>query len=92
MPTATFAADPKFWLIVTINVLNAYVEGDYDQETMEKVAIELMAGCRPDGSVPYETVLAAAKAIDDEIVGDLEALGGFAWILDEALAHFSAKY
>ena len=91
MTTTTFAADPKFWLTVTVNVLNAYLVDDYDQETMENVAIALMAGCHPDGSVPYEALAAAAAAIDPDLVDNDEAFGQFAWLLDSAVDHFSAK-
>ena len=91
MSTAAFASDPKFWLTVTINVLNAYIEGDYDQEMMENLAIKLMAGCRPDGSLPSETLAVAAAVIDPEIVDNEEAFGQFAWLLDSAVDYFSAK-
>ena len=91
MTTATFAADPKFWLLVTVNVLNVYLVDDYDRKTMENVAIALMAGCNPDGSVPYKALAAAAAAIDPDLIDDDEAFGQFAWLLDSAVDHFSAK-
>ena len=91
MTTATFATDAKFWLTVTVNVLNAYLVDDYDKRTMENVAIALMARCHPDGSLPYEALTAAAAAIDPGLVDDDEAFGEFAWLLDSAVDHFSAK-
>ena len=90
MTKTTFAADPKFWYYLTVNVLNSYL-GDYDQETMENVAVELLVGCQDDGSVSYDTVVRVAQAIDPEIVDNDEEFGHFAWLLDSAIDFFSAK-
>jgi hypothetical protein len=50
-----------------------------------------MARCHPDGSLPYEALTAAAAAIDPGLVDNDEAFGEFAWLLDSAVDHFSAK-
>ena len=88
MSKTTFAIDPETCLVIAINLISAYTGEDFEKETMECVAVEILAGYQDNGTVSYETMLSIASIIDENLVNDEEALGQFAWILDSALDHF----